>query len=70
LSSTVRTPLSNSRQTEALKDNLCPSGIGDYGGRWSIHIARFIEAGFRVIAPDLPSVSARTQTSSSYPASA
>lgn len=33
------------------------SGIGDYGGRWSIHVARFVEAGFRVIAPDLPSVS-------------
>jgi acylglycerol lipase len=34
------------------------SGLSDYGLRYAPHITHFLKAGFRVIVPDLPSVSA------------
>jgi acylglycerol lipase len=33
------------------------TGLSDYGLRYSPHIKHFLKAGFRVIIPDLPSVS-------------
>lgn len=32
-------------------------GLSDYGLRYAPHITHFLKAGFRVIVPDLPSVS-------------
>jgi acylglycerol lipase len=36
------------------------AGLSDYGLRYAPHITHFLKAGFRVIVPDLPSVSERT----------
>lgn len=33
------------------------AGLSDYGLRYAPHITHFLKAGFRVIVPDLPSVS-------------
>ncbi|CDZ96466.1 Lysophospholipase [Phaffia rhodozyma] len=35
-------------------DIVCVHGIGEYGARWCVHVAKFIQNGFRIIAPDLP----------------
>ncbi|KAM0746342.1 lysophospholipase [Meredithblackwellia eburnea MCA 4105] len=34
---------------------VCIHGINDYGGKFSCHVKIFLDAGYRVIAPDLPS---------------
>ena len=39
------------------------SGLSDYGLRYAPHITHFLKAGFRVIVPDLPSVSALVELS-------
>lgn len=34
-----------------------PLGLSDYGLRFAPHVLHFLKAGFRVVIPDLPSVS-------------
>jgi acylglycerol lipase len=38
-------------------------GLSDYGLRYAPHITHFLKAGFRVIVPDLPSVSSLIELS-------
>ncbi|KZS91586.1 alpha/beta-hydrolase [Sistotremastrum niveocremeum HHB9708] len=36
-------------------DVVCIHGMNDYGGKWVLHLNRMLDAGYRIIAPDLPS---------------